>query len=180
MIAIILIVLIPILVIAISISIFSFVRAFINRISFYKQINKICKTKNYKITFPRKLLASFFRYSKKPDILIQTPNENYMLRFITCNDNSLFYNFPSPEWHVSFTRILSLPINPTGRFKHLPPFDKEYYSKNDNIENKCIMIFAPCLPKISYLKDSNAKRELAGATIQIDQWTIYKSSEFII
>ncbi len=177
MIVIILIVLIPVLVIVISASIFSFVRALINRILFYKQIDQICKTKNYKITFPRKLLASFFRYSDKPDIIIETPDKNYLIRFITCKNKSLFYNFPTPEWYVSFERVLSAPINPTGRFRHLPPFDKKYYC--DNTENQCIMIFAPCMPKISYLKDKNSKRELAGNSVVIEDWLLCESKFYL-
>ena len=89
----------------------------------------------------------------------------------------MFYNFPTPEWYVSFERVLSAPINPTGRFKHLPPFDKAYYS--DNTENKCIMVFTPRMPKISYLKDENSKRELAGNAITIGEWTIYESKKFL-
>lgn len=177
MIVIILIVLIPVLVIVISASVFSFIRAFIDRISFYKQMEQICKTKNYKITYPRKLLASFFRYSDKPDIIIETDNKNYLLRFVTCKNKSLFYNFPTPEWHVSFERVLSAPINPTGRFKRLPPFDERYYS--DTVENKCIMIFAPHMPKISYLKDKNSKRELARNSIEMGDWIVYDSKCFL-
>ena len=75
MIAIILIVLIPVLAIVVCASAFSFVRAFIDRISFYKQTKQICKEQNYKIAFPRKLLASFFRYSSNPDIIIETANK---------------------------------------------------------------------------------------------------------
>ncbi len=177
MIVIILIVLIPVLIIVISASAFSFVRAFIDRISFYKQIKQICKEQNYKIALPRKLFASFFRYCHKPDIIIETPNKKYLLRFITCKNKSLFYNFPTPEWYVSFERVLSVPINPTGRFKHLPPFDKAYYS--DHTENKCILVFAPYMPKTSYLKDKNSKRELAGNAIIIEEWTVYESKYFL-
>lgn len=177
MIVVILIVLIPVLAIVISVSVISFVRAVIDRISFYKQMEQICKTKNYKIIFPRKLLAPLFRYSDKPDIIIETPDKNYLIRFITCKNKNLFYNFPTPEWYVSFERVLSAPINPTGRFKYLPPFDEKYYC--DNIENKNIMIFAPNVPKISYLKDKNSKRELAGSSAEMDTWTVYSSKYFI-
>ena len=177
MIVILLIVLIPVLVIVISASVISFVRAFVDRILFYKQIKQICKGKKYKITFPRKLLASFFSYSDKPDVVIETSNKNYLIRFMTCKNKNLFYNFPTPEWHVSFERVLSAPINPTGRFKHLPAFDKTYF--RDNIENKCIMIFAPCIPKISYLKDKNSKRELAGNSIEREDWIVYDSKCFL-
>lgn len=179
MIVIILIVLIPVLIIVMSASVFSFIHAFIDRISFYKRIEQICKTKNYKITFQRKLLASFFRYCDKPDVIIETSNKNYLIRFITCKNKSLFYNFPTPEWYVSFERVLSAPINPTGRFKHLPPFDKKYYSSNDNIENKYVMVFAPCIPKISCLKHKNSKRELAGNKVEIEDCIIYDSKYFL-
>lgn len=179
MVVIILIVLIPVLVIVISAAVFSFIRAYIDRISFYKRIKQLCKNKNYKITFPRKLLASFFIYSDKPDVIIETSDKNYLIRFITCKNKSLFYNFPTPEWYVSFERVLSAPINPTGRFKHLPPYDKRYCGTNDTIENKYVMVFAPCMPKISYLKDKNSKRELAGNSVEMEDWIVYNSKYFL-
>ena len=48
MVVIILIVLIPVLAIVISVAIFAFVHAFIERLSFYKRIKRICKEQNYK------------------------------------------------------------------------------------------------------------------------------------
>jgi len=41
-----------------------------------------------------------------------------------------------------------------------------------------VMVFAPRMPKISYLKDENSKRELAGNAITIGEWTIYESKKF--
>ena len=165
------IILIPVLVIVLSVEIVKSIFALVSRIRFYKKIKQICKTKNYKVIFPRKLLSSFFKYSDKPDVVIETAEEKFLIRFITCKSKDLFYNFPNSQWYVSFERILSVPINPTGRFKHLPPFDKRYYS--DNIENKCIMIFAPKMPKISYLNTNNSERKMGGSATQIDEWTIY-------
>lgn len=175
MIAIILIVLIPVLVVVISASVFSFVRAFIDRILFYKQIKQICNEQNYKIIFPRKILASFFRYSNKPDIIIETTNKNYLLRFITCKNKSLFYNFPTPEWYISFEKVLSAPINPTGKFKHLPAFSEIYY--NANIEANLVMVFTPYLPKISYLTEKSAKREIFEKTDTIGEWLVFSAKD---
>ena len=173
MIGFILIFLIPISVIVVFAFIISFIYAFIHRMIWYKKIKQICKEKNYKIVFPRKLLASFFKYSDKPDVIIETPDENYLVRFITCAEKSLFYNFPTAEWYVSFERILSYPINPTGRFKHLPRFDEKYNSENGSVENKYIMVFAPKMPKISYLNANNSERKMAGTLTKIEEWTIY-------
>lgn len=177
MIGFILIFLIPILMVVIFAFIISFIYAFIHRMVWYKKIKKICKEKNYKIVFPRKLLASFFKYSDKPDVIIETAEEKFLIRFITCKSKSMFYNFPNSQWYVSFERILSVPINPTGRFKHLPPVNKKYYS--DNIENKCIMIFTPKMPKISYLNTNNSERKMGGSATQIDEWTIYDFESYI-
>ena len=177
MIGFILIFLIPVSVIVVFAFIISFIYAFIHRMVWYKKIKKICKEKNYKIVFPRKLLASFFKYSDKPDLIIETAEEKFLIRFITCKSKDLFYNFPTSQWYVSFERILSVPINPTGRFKHLPPFDKRYYS--DNIENKCIMIFAPCMPKVQYLNCKNSKQEMAGNTANIGEWIVHDKEHFI-
>lgn len=177
MIAIILIVLIPVLVVVISASVFSFVRAFIDRILFYKQIKQICNEQNYKIIFPRKILASFFRYSNKPDIIIETTNKNYLLRFITCKNKSLFYNFPTPEWYVSFEKIIAAPINPTGKFKHLPAFSEIYY--NANIDANLVMVFTPYLPKISYLTEKNAKREIFEKTDTIGEWLVFSAKDLL-
>lgn len=174
-----LIVLIPILAIVLSVEIVKFIFALINRVRCYKEIKRICKTENYKVIFPRKLLSSFFKYSDKPDVVIETPDENYLIRFITCKDKSLFYNFPTSEWYVSFERILSVPINPTGRFKHLPAFNDKYNSENNSVENKYIMVFAPCIPKVQYLNCKNSKQEMAGNTTNIGEWIVYDKEHFI-
>lgn len=42
-----------------------------------------------------------------------------------------------------------------------------------------VMVFAPRMPKISYLKDENSKRELAGNAITIGEWTIFESKKFL-
>lgn len=179
MIIIILIVLIPILTIAVCATVYSYVRALINRIAFYKKIIAICDSKNYEITFPRKILASFFKYSDKPDIVVKTSDNNNLIRFITCRNKSLFYNFPTSEWYVSFERVLSAPSNLTSRFKHLPKINKFYFSSDEKIENKSIIIFAPYLPKVSFLNKNGAKRELVGNTINIEDWTVYNTESYL-
>lgn len=42
-----------------------------------------------------------------------------------------------------------------------------------------VMVFTPRMPKISYLKDENSKRELAGNAITIGEWTIFESKKFL-
>ena len=177
MIVIILMVLIPVLVIVACVSIFSFVRAVIHRSLFYKRISQICKTKKYKLTFSRNFFAPFFKYSNKPDIIIKTSDKNYLIRIITCKSKSLIYKFPSPEWYVSFEKIISAPINPTGRFRHLPTLNELYY--NDNIDNKPIMVFAPYVPKISYLTVSSTKREVLEKSDSIDGWSVYSAKDLL-
>ena len=179
MIIIILMALIPALIIVACVSIFSFIRAFIDRILFYKRIDKLCKAKKYKVSFARNPLASLLGYSAKPDIVIKTSAKNYLVRIITCNDRFLFYKFPSPEWYVSYERIISVPINPTGRFKHLPPFKEEYYNKSDCIENKLVMVFAPCMPKISYLTKGSIKREISESNDTIGGWSVYSVKDLL-
>lgn len=179
MIIIILMALIPALIIVACVSIFSFIRAFIDRILFYKRIDKLCKAKKYKISFARNPLASLLGYSAKPDIVIKTSAKNYLVRIITCNDRFLFYKFPSPEWYVSYERIISVPINPTGRFKHLPPFKEEYYNKSDCVENKLVMIFAPCVPKISYLSESYTQRNIAERSDTISKWAVRSTKDLL-
>ena len=174
-----LIILLPTLAIVLAVMTVLFAFALVNRIRCYKKIKQICKRKKYKITFPRKLLASFFKYSNQPDIVIETPDENYLVRFITCAEKSLFYKFPTAEWYVSFERILSSPINPTGRFKHLPRFDEKYNSENGSVENKYIMVFAPRMPKVNYLDVKNPDQAVVGNTSNIENWTIYDNEHFI-
>lgn len=177
MIIVILIVLIPVLLVVVSASVFSFIRALIDRILFYKQIRQICKTKKYKLTFSRNFFAPFFKYSNKPDIIIKTSDKNYLIRIITCKSKSLIYRFPSPEWCVSFEKIISAPINPTGRFRHLPAFNELYY--NDNIDNTLVMVFAPCMPKISYLTATNTKREILEKADMIGEWSVYSAKDLL-
>lgn len=177
MIVVILMVLIPVLVIVACVSIFSFVRAVIHRSLFYKRISQICKTKKYKLTFSRNFFAPFFKYSNKPDIIIKTSDKNYLIRIITCKSKSLIYKFPSSEWYVSFEKIISAPINPTGRFRHLPAFNELYY--NNNIDNTLVMVFAPCMPKISYLTKDSIKREISESNDTIGGWSVYSAKDLL-
>ena len=177
MIIIILMALIPALIIIACVSIFSFIRAFIDRILFYKRIDKLCKAKKYKVSFARNPFASLLGYSAKPDIVIKTSAKNYLVRIITCKSKSLIYKFPSSEWYVSYEKIISVPINPTGRFRHLPAFNELYY--NDNIDNTLVMVFAPCMPKISYLTKDSIKREISESNDTIDGWSVYSVKDLL-
>ena len=159
--------------------IISFVRALINKLSFYRKLKQACKSKGLKAEFPRKLLASIFRYAGRPDVVVETPTEKYLIRFINCDNKSLCFNFPSPEWYVSFENVLSAMINPTGRFKHLPRFKNEYLDIESEREVKQIMIFAPSFPKISYLDEQKAQKKICGRGTNLEYWIISDEKYFL-
>ena len=159
--------------------IISFVRAFVDKLLFHKILKEACKTKGFKVEFPRIFLASLFRYAGRPDVVVETPTEKYLIRFINCDNKSLCFNFPSPEWYVSFENVLSAMINPTGRFKHLPRFKNEYLDIESEREVKQIMIFAPSFPKISYLDEQKAQKKIGGRGTNLEYWIISDEKYFL-
>lgn len=175
MLAIVLIVVIPAVVICLIIAIYSFIKAIISKICFYNSIKKICSTNHVILRFNRRFMASFFKFSSHPDLIIELPKKKYNIRLMICKNKHRYYVFPSEEYYISFERIISS-FNPTGKFQHIPSFDQKYHHDNQS-EN--ILLFLPFTPKISVLNDNHTKRILLGETRQIFGWSVYTPTSFI-
>lgn len=177
MLSVLLIVCIPLAAILIFVSLFSFARALILRISFYRKLSIFAQNNKFKLKKTRNILASFFCFSSKPDLILKVADKEYLIRFVTCMNQNLFYNFPTDEYYIRFERVLSLPFNPTGRFRYLPPLKEEFLGKNE--KKVFVLLFAPSLAKVSYLNNEKTQRKWTGNTKEIGNWLVYKEMAFL-
>lgn len=168
----------PIVAICLFVDIYCLIKAFISKAILYKKIKKICFNNKYTVIFKRRFLASFFKYSNIPDIMIDVPNIIYNIRIITCKNKLTYYVFPSDEYFVSF-QIIKSSVNPTGEFRYLPKFDLN--QKDDKIlkENKNILLFIPFLPNVSMLNDTHTQRIKLTEKSCICDWEIHSAKSFL-
>lgn len=164
--------------------IYNWLHAIILRIMLYIELNRICRKKSFKIEKPRFIFASFFCYSKKPDILIQAGGTDYLVRIITCRARKRIYHFVSHEWFVRVFRyyILTLafhsgtPITLSKNCKHLPPLDEKYLQPNGS-KKQIVLMFNPSPLEITFSTRTN-RRMIAYNGADFDGWVIYNGKGF--
>ena len=165
-------------------AIYNILRAVILRIALYSRLSGICKKRGYELEKPRAIFASFFGYSKKPDIIIRTGETDYLVRIITCRARKRHYHFVSHEWFVRVFRyyILSLafhsgtPLTLFKTAKYLPPLNEKYLAP-DGKNKRVILLFNPSPLEITFTSKSN-RREIGSNGTDFDGWTIYNGKAF--
>lgn len=165
--------------------IYNWLHAIILRIMLCIKLDKICKKKGYKIEKPRFIFASFFCYSKNPDIIIRADSTDYLVRIITCRARKRIYHFVNHEWFVRVFRyyILTLafhsgtPVTLSKSCKYLPPIDKTYLVA-DGRNKQVVLLFNPSPLEITYTTRTN-HREIGGNGTVFDGWTIYNGKGFV-
>lgn len=164
--------------------IYNWLHAIILRIALYIRLTGICRKKNFRIKTPRFIFASFFRYSSKPDIIIETESVDYLVRIITCRARKRIYHFVSHEWFVRMFRyyILSLPFHsgtPVTLSKccrRLPPID-EKYTGPDGRKKQVVLLFNPSPLEITCKMGPN-RREICSNGTDFGGWLIYNGKAF--
>ena len=164
--------------------IYNWIHAIILRIVLYIELDRICKKKGYKIEKPRFIFASFFCYSKNPDIIIRAGGIEYLVRIITCRARKRIYHFVNHEWFVRAFRyyILSLafhsgtPVTLSKICKHLPPLDEKYLQPNGN-KKQVVLLFNPSPLEITLTTRTN-RREIGSNGTDFDGWVIYNGQGF--
>ena len=159
----------------------SVLRAIIKRTRFLIRIAGICGKHGYTLRSPRPALASFFRASSKPDLIIHTPACDYHLRFITCIRRKKFYHFISENAYATHFRLgIMLPMAKEtsttalfARYHELPAFD----SASDGKPVQSILLFNPLPVEITRF-DEKSGTEPATNGVKIGRFTVYDASRF--
>lgn len=81
------------------------VSAFRKRTKLMRKISKACGSHGYKLLRVRNPFASFFRKSSSPDIIVETPDALYCVRFVTCFMKRRYYHFASEEVCVKVRKV---------------------------------------------------------------------------
>lgn len=170
--------LIPVFTVGFAIEIYFCVKSVMSKVQLYKKLKTICNENKFALQFNRKFIASFFKFSTIPDITIKRHRKTYHIRLIPCKDKRLYYVFPSGEYYVAFARI-EWTFNPTGSFKHIPPFDQKYQTENESSEIENVLLFLPVTPKISVLNDDQTQQQSLGPTSDMYGWSIHDFNSFV-
>lgn len=164
--------------------IYNGIHAVILRASFYVKLGKIGRKKGCDIEKPRCMPASFFGYSRRPDIIVRTADTEYLVRIITCRARKRIYHFVDHEWFVRAFRLYLLMPFLSGesytilkRCKHLPPLDGSYINAGER-RQQVVLLFNPSPLDITYTTRSN-RREIGSNGADFDGWLIYNSKGFL-
>ena len=159
---------------------YNIVRAVILRAALYIRLSKICKKHGYEISRKRPFPASFFGFSRRPDMVIKTASAEYIVRLITCRARKRHYHFVSHEWFVrAFKVYMLLPFlqgDELTLFKHvkyIPPLDGEF----TGLEKQVVLLFNPSPLEITFTARGSA-REIASNGSDFDGWLIYNARAF--
>lgn len=159
-------------------AVYNRVRAVILRASLYLKLSKICKKRGFSFDTPRPFVASMIKFSKKPDILIETGGERFIVRIVTCFARKRHYCFVSPEWFVRVFKLY-LPVfaedelAPFKRAKHIPPLDEKYLA----LGGRVVLLFNPSPLEITFAA-AGSGREIASNGSVFDGMTIYNGKGF--
>ena len=170
-------------------TLYNWIKALILRASFKQKLTKISSKRNYKIKIVGGFWKSLFKYTSKPDIILKTNSQTYMVRFVTCRARKRFYHFVTPEYYAKYMKLFFTMMAPSRRdvgssqigvrlFEtsgYIPDFDEEHTKKYDNV--KRILLFNPA--PIVITCNCDGKKEIAGNGSQFCNYTIYTAKGFL-
>lgn len=166
-------------IIAVIIWLYNTVRVLILRIKFYKDLQKRCDKNCVGIRKARTFLSTFFTHSSKPDLVVETSDTEYSVRFITCRSKGRSYHFPSPEFYVSSlysTHVMSgMGLHSLASFRHLPRM-KEIPSEKKIVQ---VLLFNPSPREITYVDQDKAQKVLAANGAQYEGILFYNAQGFL-
>ena len=161
---------------------FDFFRAIFLRIRFYIKLKKLCSEKGYTLSKKRSIFASFLRMTSKADFIVDTVNERYSVRVITCFAHKRAYHFINEKFYVRFTRFgyvlpMSKAINKIRFFekmKKMPPLKN---SEDKNI--KQVLLLNPSPMEVFQLEGNRMNKSLVRDGSEMYGWTVYSGLGFL-
>ena len=140
-------------------SVYSFVRAVIIRSSFLKKLRSIVSEKGYTLKSERKAFASFFKSASAPDLILETKETKYLIRFITCYKRKRFYHFANEQYYAFYSKLFfALPLakqeeslRGQEKFRYLPPLDQKYIDEKAEEKPQNVFLFSPAPVEITHL-----------------------------
>ncbi len=165
-------------------ALFNYMRAFVKRLLFMAKLKKMARGKHWTVRFTRSPFASFFRYSKKPDIVLLTDDTEFVIRYVTAISRKRQYHFASEEHLVTYAQTAyALPMavktsemNGNLKYFHLPELTP-LPDPTAGRRRVHVLLFNPAPVNITYINEGG-RQEIAGDTSRIGGWTTCGASGF--
>lgn len=166
---------------------YNFLRAIILRGKFLHKLEKTCLYKQYRIQKVRPFLASFFRRSDAPDLILTIGDTEYLIRFITCQARKRFYYFITQEYYVRSLRLFThLPtavrLDSAHYFaqrKHVPPLNECFLNDDTAMRKQLVFLLNPIPAELYYMDRIRKCRMPAENGVQLENYFIYSATGFL-
>lgn len=147
---------------------------------FYRNITENAEKNKFRVSKPRNVLSSIFRYSSTPDLIVEGAKEKYLIRYIDTFDQSKCFVFPTEEYYVSFDKIaLTWGFDLTEKFKHLPKINERYLSVKDGQKLVKVLVFGPKIGKITALSDDLKSTQTINSGEVMFDWLAFDHKSFL-
>lgn len=162
-----------------------FLRAISRRTRFLRNLQRICQDKRYRLRRVRGGIASFFSIGALPDLVLQTREKDYCVRFVSSIDRARFYYFANEEYAVSYQKgAIALPfasradtVSYRRRFLYLPPRRApEELEGMGGVE--WVLLFNPAPVEVATLNHTGTRRAVVGNGDAIGAFTVYDGRTF--
>ncbi len=149
------------------------------RLRFYRRLKRLCKEKKYTLKKKRLIFASFLRCSKKPDLIVETPNEKYAVSFITSKSRKTYVRFITQERYIRTVRafwvlLFSVKVAELFRYSGMKKAPKK---PNADSGLTPVLLFNPAPLEISYLAPNGVR--LTGNRQEMFGWKLFDATGFL-
>ena len=156
------------------------VRAILMRISFMRRLKAICKDKQYTLKKLRSPLASVFYKSDKIDLIVDTNDTVYNVKFISSLSRKKVYHFVDETNYITYLKLyFALPMatkfNESILFLSYHRFP--WVEKKEADNEKYVMLFNPVPNSITYIATDGARHTLDNGEM-LGDFVVYNGKGF--
>ena len=164
----------------IILTIYRLARAILMRLSFIRKIKKICNDKQYTIKKLRSPLLSIFYKSDKIDLILDTKDTVYNIKFMSSLSRKKVYHFVDTKNYITYLKMyFALPMatkfNESILFLSYHRFPAVEKKQGDN--EKYVILFNPIPNEITHIGDDGARHITANGA-KIEDFYIYNAKGF--
>lgn len=160
--------------------IFRLSRAIWMRLSFMKKLKRICNNNKYTLKKLRSPLVSIFCKSDKIDLIVDTKENVYNVKFISSLSRKKVYHFVDANNYITYLKFyFALPMatkfNESILFLSYHKFPT--VKKNNRENEKYVILFNPVPNETTHIGDDGA-RHVTGNGAMIEDFYVYNANGF--
>ena len=157
--------------------IFRFFRVIFMRVRLVANIKSICKNKKYSITKIRSPFASVFYKSSKMDMIVNTQNNVYHVKFISSFSKKKIYHFVDENNYITYSKIyFALPMAKDA--SAIPVFMSSHrFPIIEKTNEKYVFLFNPMPNDVTYIAQNGSKQIASNGSL-IGDFYVYNGKGF--